>query len=890
MATTYYVSPGGSDSNAGTSPSSPWQSVAQVDDSTFQPGDQILFQDGGNWYGSLDATSSGTAAAPITYGTYGSERPADFLGQQHCVGLQLPARLGATDTYTYASTTPVTSFFVNHQFTHSASLVSGQTTDSGNISYVEKNPNTWYYDATNSQLYVNDGAAISSGNGQTYTVAVRSNAISSNSQNNLIFNNLATDETAAFGGGYGIDIIASNNVTVLDCTALNGGKHNVGIIDSNATVTGTTASGVMPDQGTGGATAFVSYSDQFHPGGTSVYNNDTVTNYPGQDAFYDHADNAAALVSITLNNFTTTSPVSIGLGGSDQVAVNGGTFINTQLTAAGNSIINGAKLIGPNSSLTFSGTNNVAENILIAGDDPSNNYDAAVIDQGTNDILRYSTIVMAPSTPDYYVGVVETTANSNLQVYGNIIDGPAKAFTSSAGGVNATFAYNDFLTGIYEFNTNTTLAQLQAGGYDVGSVLGNPLFYNPANGNYYLSNGSPAIGLVPLNANTSGDPDDIDGLPRATSGFTDAGAFLYGDGIPPLIWNNSDASGDGRTWDGTSLNWSIGGSTTAYADGFNAVFDDSNNANYAVTLNATVKPASVLIYNSLGNYTFSGAGSIGGTGSLTKSGTATATLSTVNTYTGGTNVTGGTLVVGVNGALPNGKVTISGGTLQLAAGTGLAQMTSLSITGGGTLDVNNNRFILSYTGISPISTIASYIASGYDGGAWNGAGIGSSAAAVNPHYGLGYADGADGVVAGLSSGQIEVAYTLYGDANLDGVVNGTDFGILSANFGKAVTGWDKGDFSYNGVVNGTDFGPLAANFGQQANGAAVQLPASDWTALDSFAAANGLLADVPEPASAGFLLAAGLGFLTRRRRRNLPTRGLPTSGLPTSVGRFTTAT
>jgi hypothetical protein len=69
------------------------------------------------------------------------------------------------------------------------------------------------------------------------------------------------------------------------------------------------------------------------------------------------------------------------------------------------------------------------------------------------------------------------------------------------------------------------------------------------------------------------------------------------------------------------------------------------------------------------------------------------------------------------------------------------------------------------------------------------------------------------------------------------------------------------------LVNGTDFGVLAAGFGQQANGTTAALPASDWAALDAFAAANGLTADVPEPGSAGLLLAAGPGFIARRRHR-----------------------
>ena len=57
-------------------------------------------------------------------------------------------------------------------------------------------------------------------------------------------------------------------------------------------------------------------------------------------------------------------------------------------------------------------------------------------------------------------------------------------------------------------------------------------------------------------------------------------------------------------------------------------------------------------------------------------------------------------------------------------------------------------------------------------------------------------------------------FTLYGDANLDGNVNGTDFSITAAHFGQGVTGWDEGDFNYDGIDNGTDFSLLSNNFGQ----------------------------------------------------------------------------
>ena len=220
-------------------------------------------------------------------------------------------------------------------------------------------------------------------------------------------------------------------------------------------------------------------------------------------------------------------------------------------------------------------------------------------------------------------------------------------------------------------------------------------------------------------------------------------------------------------------------------------------------------------------------------------------------------------------------MSITGGTLKLATGvsggsgpavTSAINLKSLLITGNGVLDVNNNHVIITYTSADPISTIAGYIESGYNGGAWNGPGIISSAAQTQTNgllYGVGYADGTDGVVSGLASGQIEVAYTLLGDANLDGKVNGADFSILAANFNQPVTGWDQGDFNYDGVVNAADFTAMAANFNQGVSGAAS---AGDVAALDAFAAANGLLADVPEPAGAAMMVMAGLGILRRRRR------------------------
>jgi hypothetical protein len=223
----------------------------------------------------------------------------------------------------------------------------------------------------------------------------------------------------------------------------------------------------------------------------------------------------------------------------------------------------------------------------------------------------------------------------------------------------------------------------------------------------------------------------------------------------------------------------------------------------------------------------------------------------------------------VHGALPNGGVNISGGTLQLGTSTGLTQLTSLSISSSGALDVTNNHIIINYgSGPDPINAIAAEIKNGFHGGLWNGLGILSSTAATNSAYGLGYADSADpGNPAGLASGTIEIAYTLLGDADLNGVVNAVDFGILAANFNHGSTAWDQGDFNYQGVVNAVDFGYLAANFNEGASGTSVGPSALNDPALVAFATANGLMADVPEPGSIIILAGGSLGLMARSRRR-----------------------
>ena len=77
LATNYYVSNTGNDSYDGKSPSTAWRTMANVDNNTsFKPGDSILFERGGVWYENFRIAVSGSPSAQITYGAYGTgDRP-----------------------------------------------------------------------------------------------------------------------------------------------------------------------------------------------------------------------------------------------------------------------------------------------------------------------------------------------------------------------------------------------------------------------------------------------------------------------------------------------------------------------------------------------------------------------------------------------------------------------------------------------------------------------------------------------------------------------------------------------------------------------------------------------------------------------------------------------
>ncbi len=91
----YFVdSAAGSDSNNGTSSSTPWKTLAKVNaQSIFQPGDTISFKCGSTWNEMLTLRNSGNSTSPLTVTQYGSctgsNRPIFAGGGSGFAGLQV---------------------------------------------------------------------------------------------------------------------------------------------------------------------------------------------------------------------------------------------------------------------------------------------------------------------------------------------------------------------------------------------------------------------------------------------------------------------------------------------------------------------------------------------------------------------------------------------------------------------------------------------------------------------------------------------------------------------------------------------------------------------------------------------------------------------------------
>jgi alpha-amylase len=276
------------------------------------------------------------------------------------------------------------------------------------------------------------------------------------------------------------------------------------------------------------------------------------------------------------------------------------------------------------------------------------------------------------------------------------------------------------------------------------------------------------------------------------------------------------------------------------------------------------------------------------------------TYATNGTY----NVSGTNVILddtaGTTNALTGSSLTttdVRGTTLSLVAGAtvtiapnaskanGISVISHLNFAGstnawGGKLDLTNNNLILKAGGTTGLTNITNQLQSGHGGAGtyWNGTnGIVSSSAAADSSFlttlGVILNNNGDPInpqplyttfnSQATALNDVLVKFTYYGDADLNGMVNGADYALIDSGFGSTLTGWSNGDFNYDGVIDGTDYSLIDNTFNQISATNAQPLATMGMIVIPQAISTS----EVPEPGTLGLL---GLGIATtlnRRRRR-----------------------
>jgi hypothetical protein len=163
----------------------------------------------------------------------------------------------------------------------------------------------------------------------------------------------------------------------------------------------------------------------------------------------------------------------------------------------------------------------------------------------------------------------------------------------------------------------------------------------------------------------------------------------------------------------------------------------------------------------------------------------------------------------------------------------LLVVNALSIAGTaglwtGKLDLNGNDLVI-HNG--NLGTLTNQIASGNNAGHgyWNGQGNTSSTAASSTTFlaALGAIQGSGGTFDGqnITATDVLVKYTFYGDANLTGKVDGSDYSRIDNGYLNHLSGWYNGDFNYDGVIDGSDYTLIDNAFNNQGAQLAAQIAA-----------------------------------------------------------------
>jgi len=635
--TIYYVdATNGSDSNSGTSPEIAWKTINKVNNSSFNPGDSILFKKGEIWREQLIVPSSGSSGNPITFGAYGSGDDPIINGAEVIPGW---TNYNGNVWQAFITTEPKVVILDKTIGSHKSSIVNCSSA------------NDWYWDSNILYFYS--------------TTDPDTKTVEAGKRDNAILVDMSIDYISIDGinvqGANAYAILSNANYTIIqNCTA----EFSYEGFRTYSSADNTTASNCTVQH--------IRYRGiQFGDTGKAIIDGCTITDVREKDGIlicgdYSQVKNCSiheiSVDTASIGKFhgiyAEQNADNILFENNEIYNCYGGNGINLKSDSGDvryNYIHNGKDAAIVVEDEVSGGTINIYYNIFRDNFHGiwlyDNNFSANMVINIYNNVFYNNTYKYDDNDPrgfEVEIDVNSLNIKNNIFYHSSATDNVLIYMVSQS---NLTMDYNcmegsrgdDEL--VYYNSDWRTLSEWRTLGYDANGMKEVPRFLESSNHNFHLRTESPCINF----GTDVGLAQDIDGNTVPNGWAVDIGAYEYqGSVSPPLSAeiNASPTSGyvplavsfTGSASGGTapySYSWDFGDGSSSSEQ--NPSLTYSSASTYTVTLTVTDSSSnqatdSLIITASSPSTPLSGSAS-----SLTTSGEAPLTVNFTGSASGGTS-------------------------------------------------------------------------------------------------------------------------------------------------------------------------------------------------------------------------------------------------------------